>query len=388
MNSPGQQMTESARQRERANALLLVALRTPESLPGLPPTDWDLLLRVARRTRLLGRLEAQLAVLGALDAVPERAANHLRSARNLVQHRHTLLTWELNRVLWALEGLDVPIVALKGVAYVLADLPAASGRFFADLDLLVPHADIEAVESRLLERGWIKLPISPYDDRYYRVWMHEIPPLRHRERENEIDIHHRILPRTSRFDFDPAPLFERTRPVAGSRARVLGAHDMVLHALVHLLLEGDPQEGLRLRDLVDVADLLRHFGHEPGFWDGLVPRAEQLGLGRPLYYGLRFARRLLALEVPDSVLLAASRWAPPWLVGVLMDRLLPLAILPGHPDHPTRRAALARWLLYARAHWVRMPPWLLVRHLVYKGWLRVRGVPKRVVLGPEELKRM
>ncbi|MCK7583176.1 MAG: nucleotidyltransferase family protein [Chromatiales bacterium] len=381
-------MTESSQQTERANRLLLAALRTPETLPDWSLEDWDLLLRVARRTRLLGRLEALLAALDCLDAIPERAANHLRSARNLVRHRHTLLTWELNRILWATEGLDVPIIALKGVAYVLAELPAARGRFFADLDLLVPHADISTIETRLLERGWMRLPINPYDDRYYRVWMHEIPPLRHRERENEIDIHHRLLPRTSRLSFDPAPLFEQTRPVAGSRARVLAPHDMVLHALVHLFLEGDPQEGLRLRDLVDVADLLDHFGSEPGFWEGLAPRAEAFGLGRPLYYGLRFTRRLLNNEIPQPIIEATERWAPIWPLRVLMDHLVPLAILPGHPDHPRRRAALARWLLYVRAHWLRMPPWLLIRHIVYKAWLRVRGVPKRVELTPQDLKRL
>lgn len=381
-------MTESSRQTERANRLLLAALRAPETLPDWSLEDWDLLLRVARRTRLLGRLEAQLAALDRLDVIPERAANHLRSARNLVQHRHTLLTWELNRILWATEGLEVPVIALKGVAYVLAELPAARGRFFADLDLLVPHADIPTIETRLLERGWMRLPINPYDDRYYRVWMHEIPPLRHRERENEIDIHHRLLPRTSRLSFDPTPLFEETSPVADSRARVLAPHDMVLHALVHLFLEGDPQEGLRLRDLVDVADLFDHFGREPGFWEGLAPRAEAFGLGRPLYYGVRFARQLLNCEIPEPAIEAAERWAPIRPLRVLMDYLVPLAILPGHPDHPLRRAALARWLLYVRAHWLRMPPWLLARHLIYKAWLRIRGVPKRVELTPQDLKRL
>ncbi|AFL76094.1 nucleotidyltransferase domain-containing protein [Thiocystis violascens] len=370
---------------KRTSSLLLTALRAPETLTALPARNWDLLVRVARRTRLLARLEADLAQLGLLDTIPPRVANHLRSARNLVQHRQTLLNWEVNRILWALDGLDAPIVALKGMAYSLAQLPPARGRFFADVDLLVPHTDIEAVEQRLLARGWTRMRIDPYDDNYYRVWMHEIPPLRHREREIEIDIHHRILPRTSRLQPDPVRLFEQARTLPGSRIRVLAPNDMVLHALVHLFLEGDPQEGLRLRDLIDVADLLNHFGAETGFWDGLVPRANQLGLGRPLYYGLRFARRLLDTEIPGSVLDAAAQGAPPLPVRVLMDWLVPLAILPEHPDHPRRRAAIARWLLYARAHWLRMPPFLLARHLGYKAWLRAWGVRKGIAVIPQNL---
>ena len=304
-----------------------------------------------------------------------------------MRHRQTLLTWEVNRIIWALQGMDAPIIALKGMAYILAGLPAARGRFFADVDLLVPETHIEPVEQRLLARSWVRMPIGPYDDRYYRVWMHEIPPLRHREREIEIDIHHRILPRTSRLRFDPALLFEQSREIHGSHIRVLGSHDMVLHALVHLFLEGDPQEGLRLRDLIDVVDLLRSFGPEPGFWEGLVPRAERLGLGRPLYYGLRYAHRLLSLEIPETATKAASKAAPMMPVRLLMDWLVPLAILPEHIDYPLRRAAVARWLLYARAHWLRMPPLLLARHLAYKAWLRMTGAPKGVGIGTADLKR-
>jgi hypothetical protein len=34
---------------------------------------------------------------------------------------------------------------------------------------------------------------------------------------------------------------------------------------------------------------------------------------------------------------------------------------------------VARWLLYLRAHWVRMPPLMLARHLSYKAYLRWTG---------------
>ena len=135
-----------------------------------------------------------------------QAANHLRAARNVVVHRQTLVAWEVNRVQWALQGMDVPLVILKGAAYVLAGLPVVRGRLFADLDLMVPLAHIDAVEQALVAHGWLRMQIDPYDDRYYRVWMHEIPPLRHRERKTEIDLHHTILPRTSRLKPDPALL--------------------------------------------------------------------------------------------------------------------------------------------------------------------------------------
>ncbi len=116
-------MGETARQTRRANRLLLDAINTPETLPALPPADWELLLRVARRVRLLGRLEVDLSRAGQLGDIPPRAADHLRAARTVIEHRRTLVTWEINRILWALQGTDIPLILLKGAAYVLAGLP-------------------------------------------------------------------------------------------------------------------------------------------------------------------------------------------------------------------------------------------------------------------------
>ena len=229
------------------------------------------------------------------------------------------------------------------------------------------------------------MKLDPYDERYYRQWMHEIPPLRHRERETEIDIHHTILPRTSRLQPDPKLLLSAAQPLSNPRMQVLAPHDMVLHSLAHLFLEGDPDEGLRFRDLVDVHDLLGHFGQETGFWEGLIPRAQALDLERPLFYGLRYAERLLGTSIPAVMMSDVEEAAPPAPIRALMDRLVPLAILPGHPDYP--RAGLARWLIYMRAHWLRMPPLLLARHLGYKAWLRLRGPKRNVELTDLDLKQ-
>jgi hypothetical protein len=54
----------------------------------------------------------------------------------------------------------------------------------------------------------------------------------------------------------------------------------------------------------------------------------------------------------------------------LMDRLIWLAMVPDHPDFPQRRTGMARWLLYVRSHWLRMPPGLLLKHLMQKQIIR------------------
>ncbi|NKN33368.1 nucleotidyltransferase domain-containing protein [Marichromatium bheemlicum] len=366
-------MSQRMNRSRHAGALLLRALRAPETLPTLSSADWDLLLRAARHTRLLGRLDADLAARGLIEQLPERVAHHLHAARCQVQYQQRRLTWEVDRILRALDGVPVEVVALKGVAYVLAETAAARGRLFSDVDLLIAEDGLAEVEQRLRARGWQGAGLSRYDERYYREWMHELPPLRHLERDTEIDLHHRLLPRTNRLHFDPAPLFAASCKVAGHESlRVLGAPDMVLHAVLHLFMEGDRHEGLRLRDLVDVWDLLGQFRGRVGFWPALLDRAEQFGLQRPLFHALHHVHQLFVLELPVVVEARLRQWRPAPPLAWLMTRLVRLSLLPDADGRAPLRVRGARTLIFARAHWLRMPSWLLLRHLGYKGSLQLR----------------
>src|SRR3546814_20445808 len=57
---------------------------------------------------------------------------------------------------------------------------------------------LDAVEAGLIAAGWEWVKPDHYDDQYYRRWMHELPPLIHKERDRMIDVHHTILPLTAR----------------------------------------------------------------------------------------------------------------------------------------------------------------------------------------------
>lgn len=380
-------MRIAANSSNQAAHLLLSALRDVSTTLNYSVEDWELLIRAARRTKLLAHLGERLEKSDGHDQLTEKVKRHLDSARNLARHRQTQVSWELNRVLWGINDPSIPIIVLKGAAYVVANLPPAAGRHFADLDLLVPEKSLDTVESSLLRKGWAKMQLDPYDEKYYRQWMHEIPPLRHRERETEIDIHHNILPRTSRLNPSARKLLEGAVRLEEPGVFVLSPHDMVLHSVTHLFMEGDPEEGLRLRDLVDASELMTHFGKEQTFWEGLIPRACELDLQRPLYYGIRYAQRLLGLYIPGDVLNAVSQHGPMPPIRHLMDVLAPLALMPQHPDFPNRRGRIARWLLYIRAHWLRMPPLLLLGHLTRKGLNKRHGAKHSTQLTALDLKK-
>ena len=276
----------------------------------------------------------------------------------------------LRATLDRLEGLVPPerTLVLTGAAYRLADLPPARGRIFSDVDILVPRADIGRVEQALMMAGWHGSHHSAYDERYYRQWMHEIPPLRHIHRQALIDVHHNILPLTARFHPDAGALLAARVALPAGWGAVLAPVDMVLHSATHLFHEGEYQQGLR--DLVDLRLLIGHFGAREGFWTELLQRARQLQLSRPLFYALRYTERLLGLAVPPGVADRIREEGPGPLRGRYMDWLFGRAFLSARALRPGPAESLARLLLYVRGHYLRMPPSLLLPHLARKAFAR------------------
>jgi len=222
--------------------------------------------------------------------------------------------------------------------------------------------------------GWITTHHDEYDQRYYRQWMHELPPMQHMRRGNSIDVHHAILPETAPVRPDPDSLRARARGIDGMPGlAMLAPDDMVLHSAVHLFFDGEFDKGLR--DLFDLHRLLGQFGAQPGFWDGLPARARALELGRPLFYALRYCRLLFGTAVPQAVVDAVAQDGPNPALRMLMDSLFERALLPQHESCETPASAAARFVLYVRGNWLRMPPLLLSRHLFHKAFFAPRTEP-------------
>ncbi len=341
------------------------ALRDPPALASCNLRQWEALVLEARRTNLLSRLAHEIAERGLLDRVPPAPRAHLVAAQTLAQAQADAMRREVKYIRKALARTGIDIVLLKGAAYLMAGLPAARGRLFTDVDILVPFERLPEVEAALMLHGWFATHHSAYDQRYYRDWMHELPPLRHAVRTTVVDVHHAILPRTARLKPSSAKLLAASRPIPGEdRLRVLSPADLVLHSATHLFLNEELSQGLR--DLADLDSLLRHFGDDPGFWNELPQRAVELDLARPLHYGVRHASRLFGTPVPGAARSHVECLAPPpWLDG-FMGALHERALRPVAPGEPGLLTPLARQALFMRAHWLRMPPMLLTRHLMSK----------------------
>lgn len=343
---------------------VISALRDLDSVVSWNAERWDMLVRQARTADLLARIAMLLDEHGLLERVPSAPRAHLLAARRLAQAQGEEVRREVAQIVKALQRAGADIVLLKGAAYLFAQLPPARGRLFSDVDILVPKEALAEVEAALMLHGWATSHHEPYDQRYYRNWMHELPPLQHVARGTVLDVHHSIAPPTGRLKPDSKKLLAAAVPVAGhEKLKVLAPIDMVLHSAAHLFLNEELRHGLR--DLVDIAALLRHFGAEDVFWPQLGARARELDLTGPLSLALRYSARILGTPVPPSI--ANDEPRP------LIDALYLRALQPPHPAAADAATPLARQLLFVRGHWLRLPPGLLAYHLTVKA---LRGAPK------------
>ena len=306
----------------------LGVLRKPARLTEFELRDWDAFLPMANQVEILPYLIARLDAAGLADSLPQRIAFHLDSARLRSRQQQRVAHWEVAQLDTLLVNTGVPIVLLKGAAYLFSTPEIAMGRMYSDIDVMVPKASIQEVERILKRNGWEQPEELADQEQYFKRWMHELLPLIHKRRGTKVDLHHNILPSVDALQFDPKTLFEHARPIdEGSRIHTLAPVDMVLHNIVHIFRNGDYQRALR--DLVDLDRLIEKFSREEGnFFEKFMSRTEELNLLTPCYLGFRYAEKYLKTPIPAENVARVRKGRPVWPPVWLIDRLFEFASLP------------------------------------------------------------
>lgn len=342
----------------------------PADLPRLLSLDtpgWEEMLTLGRRHAVAGRWYDLLAAADALTEIPAPVRHHLWSERLIAAERVRMARWEANRVAHAFADSDIVPVLLKGAAYVTADLLPGRQRLLSDIDILVPSARLRDAERILNTRGWRAIAHSAYDDHYYRQWMHELPPMQHDTRGTVLDLHHNILPRTSRLVPDAAQLLDAAVPVPGLPLRMLAPADMVIHSILHGFYGGEFTNCFR--DVLDVHELVSDLSaRHADFWSRLAERIAQLRCEGPACYALTLAHTAFGTNLPDDLCDALARRASPWPVRAATLWAMRHVFVPALPPTFLQRRMLDA--LYMRSHWVKMPPRMLARHLWTKWRMR------------------
>lgn len=342
----------------------------PETLLKLDIPQWETALTLGRRHGVSGRWYPALSDAGVIAQIPAPVRHHLHSDFLVANDRVRAVRWEINRLVHALGPIDVQPTLLKGAAYIAAGLPPGNNRMVSDVDILVPFERLDAIEMQLRNHGWQPGPQDEYDEKYYRDWMHELPPFQHAIRGTSLDVHHNILPRTSDLCPDAALLLARAVPLESSGCAMLEPADMVLHSVLHGFYGGE--FGNCFRDVLDVHELLATFAaQDPSFHDKLLERALELRAGRPLWLALRQVQRFQSAVIPRYTMATLGRATGRWPTRQLVSKMISASFLPSVP--PSRMQRYAMRGLLVRSHWVKMPLRILLPHLTRKLQLRVRA---------------
>jgi hypothetical protein len=111
-------------------ASFLSVLRNPSRMPELSEAAWDLLLRQAAQSGLLGRLGALAQQEGLTERLPKCVQHGMQSALTVAKQQHRAVLWELVQLTKTLSQLKGPVILLKGAAYTAANLAPSHGRLF------------------------------------------------------------------------------------------------------------------------------------------------------------------------------------------------------------------------------------------------------------------
>ena len=348
------------------NHPLIQYLRDPQAALGFGTCDWERLLRAARHGYLSSRVAWQATQNGLMAKLPEKIQFHFHSAVRVADSQAISVNWEVAQVQKALSEPAIPFILLKGGAYIKGQFGAAPGRLLSDIDIMVPKDRLNDAEKALYAGGWFPTKLNAYDQRYYREWMHELPPMQHLGRGTTLDLHHTILPPTALLKPDVNLLWKAACPVEHEKGVfVLAPVDMVLHSATHLFHDGELEHGLR--DLVDMDALIRQFSVQPQFFAALIERAQALQLGRPLHYALTYCKLFLHTPIPEAIFYrAVGLGSQSVMIRNIMDVVVLSSLGSILQAKPSVLSRMSQFAMYVRSHYLRMPMRLLVPHLIRK----------------------
>ncbi|MEM7570317.1 MAG: nucleotidyltransferase family protein [Pseudomonadota bacterium] len=341
-------------------AMLWQVLADPQQLLGLDGRALSDLIRLAWQQALAPRLGTLAQEAGLLPELPQLAGRTLADLALEGRANARRLQFEIERIEAALRGAPYPVVLLKGGAYHAADYTFSRGRLASDVDILVPHSALDACEKTLIESGWEMEVKSAYAEGYYRQWMHELPPLRHAERGTLIDVHHTLVPLVGRLKPVPDALIDAAVETSyGSLLRPSFA-DMFVHAALHVFYDGDFHRCLR--GFLDLRSLLESVpDHQDASIDQILERAALHDAHRPVADALAMLEKHAALRLTreqKNFVRRHGRFAGLDSVFIWLYEQRAFQTQPFRYDDPW----LAKAALYARSHWITMPPLMLARH--------------------------
>ncbi|WP_159577673.1 nucleotidyltransferase family protein [Alteromonas sp. KUL106] len=353
---------------------ILTDILTGNHSDSLSTSEWRDVILVARANSLLPRVASILLRDKAKNFhIPSQVHAHFVASIRHETLFHNQVKNEVKFVNTKIsEALNRKLIVLKGAGYVVADSCAAKGRIFSDIDLLVLKSDIPKVERALHLFGFVSDTQSEYDQKYYREWAHEIPPLRHFQRGTVLDVHHNIIPIVSGRAPDIDLFISSTRETEYG-VEVLRPAAMFLHSAIHLFFSEEFTNGFR--DLSDLSLLLDEIIDDDVELSYLFSLAGNTGFENELFLAFRYLERVFDRQIPAHIYRRFKQPLPKGIRLGLNDFIFGKVLAANHRLVDVTFRGLAQWLAFVRGHLLKMPFNILVKHTASKLW---RSIVKSV----------
>ena len=351
-------------------SIFLTIFNDPKQAEQLTLKQWELLIREARSANLLAYL-ASFLEKNKINNIPSKAQNHLNAALIFSYKQRSNVVLECQKLAKIFKAIDVQPIFLKGAAYSIANLDLSKTRLLSDIDVLVKKEDLQKAEQTLFQQGWFAEEITDYDDKYYRQWAHEIPPLKHIRRHTILDLHHNILALMTGHIVDTTTLHEnKVESCIVPNTYTLNNPLLVMHSAVHLFHEGEFDKGLR--DLIDIKTMIETFSKSnDNFLAELIKTAQYHNFEREIYLAIKYIDlvlngRFMQSKGIKALFINSQKWD-----SSLLDFCFVSVFQPYHSNCQSWKKSLAEFLLLWRGHFLRMPITQLIPHLIKKSSIKL-----------------
>ncbi len=227
--------------------------------------------------------------LNLLETIPENTKILLARvyAETMLINKHLLK--KMDELEKELEKQHIRVIVLKGAALLKTVYRDVALRPMEDIDLMIRHEDLNALENVLETMGFVRHRL--YHDSFKKGIL-------------SIDIHsdflssHRIRSRQAILDISSEDVWSNSIPINGSSSLCRLPLNVNLIALSFHLLKHRYD---RLIWFVDIAESIKAYQSVLD-WQDLIAYSQHVRADRLLLYTLLLTRRLLGFRVPDEIL--------------------------------------------------------------------------------------
>jgi hypothetical protein len=288
--------------------MLATFFRRSAQDPFLSNVSWPDLVRHASGELLLPSLAEQIRFQGLAGSIPDEVLQCLAGAEALNAERNRLFIGEAVNAGKLLNRIGIQPVALKGLAYLIAGVyPNLGSRYLADIDFLVPAAELSRAVAQLRDHGYRENEsdlLSSLRHHHPGVGRPGLPQIEIHNRVG-LGVCDRLLPASAILK--GAKLFT----LDGARFLIPSPTHLVSHLILHSQLAHPYSQRIfpPLRAQYDLARLQARFGRDID-WISLAQAFSRAGESSTLALHLLQAKHDIGFEIPESLLTADSGSLP------------------------------------------------------------------------------